>query len=99
MPEVTDTNRYATQTKNNREVSTLNALRLKTTRQSSFSDNTEEERNVVVKETLVSPPAVSSLVGEETPLMDFDDMLPHIGDCGLYRKILFTSLAPSAFFV
>jgi hypothetical protein len=54
---------------------------------------------VVVNEKLLSPPAVGSPVGEETILMDFNDMLPHIGKFGLYQKILFTSLAPSAFFV
>ncbi|KDR24330.1 Organic cation transporter protein, partial [Zootermopsis nevadensis] len=31
--------------------------------------------------------------------MDFDDMLPHIGEFGLYQKILFALLAPFAFFV
>jgi hypothetical protein len=31
--------------------------------------------------------------------MDFDDMLPHVGEFGLYQKILFAALAPFAFFV
>jgi hypothetical protein len=50
---------------------------------------------VVVNEKLLFPPAISSPVGEETSLMDFDDMLPHIGEFRLYQKILFTSLAPT----
>lgn len=31
--------------------------------------------------------------------MDFDDLLPHIGDFGLYQKILFLLMIPFAFFV
>jgi hypothetical protein len=31
--------------------------------------------------------------------MDFDDILPHIGEFGLYQKLLFILLAPFAFFV
>lgn len=32
-------------------------------------------------------------------VMDFDDLLPHIGDFGLYQKILFLLMIPFAFFV
>ena len=52
-----------------------------------------------VNEKLPSRPAISSPVWEEKSLMDFDAMLPHIGEFGLYQEMLFTSLAPSAFFV
>lgn len=34
-----------------------------------------------------------------TVAMDFDDLLPHIGDFGLYQKILFLLMIPFAFFV
>ena len=52
-----------------------------------------------VNEKLPSRPAISSPVWEEKSLMDFDAMLPHIGEFGLYQELLFTSLASSAFFV
>lgn len=32
-------------------------------------------------------------------LMDFDDLLPHIGEFGRYQKILFLLMIPFAFFV
>lgn len=32
-------------------------------------------------------------------VMDFDDLLPHIGDFGLYQKLLFLMMIPFAFFV
>jgi hypothetical protein len=100
IPEVTDTNPNTTQTEdNNEEVSTWTAVKLKMIRQSSLSDNGEEEKNVEVNQKPPSPPAKSSSVREEKTLMDFDDMLPHIGEFGLYQKILFTLLAPFAFFV
>lgn len=31
--------------------------------------------------------------------MDFDDMLPHIGEFGIYQRILFFLMIPFAFFV
>jgi hypothetical protein len=100
IPEVTDTNSYKTQTEDhNEEVSTWTAVKLKMLQQSSLNDNSAEEKNVEVNEKLPSPAAISSPVQEEKPLMDFDDMLPHIGEFGLYQKILFALLAPFAFFV
>jgi hypothetical protein len=33
------------------------------------------------------------------PIIDFDDLLPHIGDFGKYQKILFLLMIPFAFFV
>jgi hypothetical protein len=33
------------------------------------------------------------------PIIDFDDLLPHIGDFGRYQKILFLLMIPFAFFV
>jgi len=99
IPEVTDTNPNTTQTEDNGEVSTWTAVKLKMIRQSSHSDNGAEEKNVEDNQKPPSPPAKSSPVREEKSLMDFDDMLPHIGEFGLYQKILFILLAPFAFFV
>jgi hypothetical protein len=100
IPEVTATNTNETQTEDKSgEVSTWTAVKLKMLRQSSLNDEGAEEKNVEVNEKLPSPPAISSAVQEEKPLMDFDDMLPHIGEFGLYQKILFILLAPFAFFV
>lgn len=33
------------------------------------------------------------------PIIDFDDLLPHIGDFGKYQKILFLLMIPFAFFI
>ena len=99
IPEVMATNGNKTQTEDNGEVSTWTAVKLKMLRQSTLSDNGAEKKNMEVNDKLPSPPAISSPVQEEKTLMDFDDMLPHIGEFGLYQKILFTLLAPFAFFV
>jgi hypothetical protein len=100
IPEVTYTKSNTTQTEdNNGEVSSWTAVKLRMIRQSSLSDNGAEEKNVEVNHKPPSPPAKSSPDREEKSLMDFDDMLPHIGEFGLYQKILFLLLAPFAFFV
>lgn len=36
---------------------------------------------------------------QETPIVDFDDLLPHVGEFGRYQKILFLLMIPFAFFV
>jgi len=36
---------------------------------------------------------------EVRPSLDFDDLLPHIGEFGLYQKCLFLLMIPFAFFV
>lgn len=35
----------------------------------------------------------------ENETMDFDDMLPHIGEFGIYQRILFFLMIPFAFFL
>lgn len=46
-----------------------------------------------------SPTKVLAQQNEKVPLMDFDDLLPHIGEFGRYQKILFLCMIPFAFFV
>ncbi|XP_063217227.1 organic cation transporter protein [Bacillus rossius redtenbacheri] len=46
-----------------------------------------------------APPPAVLVEGVEQKLIDFDDVLPHLGEFGLYQKILFALLAPFAFFV
>lgn len=53
----------------------------------AFAAETDTNQNTVVKK----PP-------QEEPL-EFDDLLPHIGEFGLYQKILFLLMIPFAFFV
>lgn len=36
---------------------------------------------------------------DEKPTMDFDDVLPHLGEFGRYQKLLFLMMIPFAFFV
>lgn len=43
--------------------------------------------------------AVSTSSSSDPPSMDFDDLLPHIGEFGLYQKILFLLMIPFAFSV
>ncbi|XP_071442498.1 organic cation transporter protein-like [Hetaerina americana] len=44
-------------------------------------------------------PHPSSPVPEQPPPKDFDDLLPLLGEFGLYQKVLFLLLAPFCFFV
>ncbi|XP_068085199.1 organic cation transporter protein-like [Anabrus simplex] len=45
------------------------------------------------------PPSPTPSRDGSDKLIDFDDVLPHMGEFGLYQKILFVLLAPFAFFV
>jgi hypothetical protein len=102
IPDITATNATKTETGiSSGEDSTWATVKMKMSRQSSHADTDLKETNAKAGEK-VSPPAAapsSSPVQDEKPAMDFDDMLPHVGEFGLYQKILFTALAPFAFFV
>jgi len=79
---------------------------------SSFSDETSKRLQVIdlgntphLPSYLETPPSV---VCEKPPpdkepptegLMDFDDLLPYIGEFGIYQKCLFLFMIPFAFFV
>lgn len=41
----------------------------------------------------------SKSTSTETESFDFDDLLPHVGEFGLYQKALFLMMIPFAFFV
>ncbi|KAG5679390.1 hypothetical protein PVAND_008958 [Polypedilum vanderplanki] len=45
------------------------------------------------------PQSQQSITPQTRPIIDFDDLLPHIGDFGRYQKILFLLMIPFAFFV
>lgn len=64
------------------------------------SDPSDENQNIEKmpngrSEKKMPPPDVP----EEEKLTDFDDLLPHIGEFGLYQKILFLLMIPFTFFV
>lgn len=42
---------------------------------------------------------IIACTGDDAQLMDFDDLLPHIGEFGRYQKILFLLMIPFATFV
>lgn len=58
---------------------------------SGYITSDGEDKNHNVKKQIVS--------NNEKDSMDFDDLLPYIGEFGLYQKILFLLMIPFAFFV
>nr|CAD7402789.1 unnamed protein product [Timema cristinae] len=76
-------------------------------RRSRSKDNKGEDEGTLLKDPSDKRYIVPSLTGKqpleeddaEEKMLDFDDVLPHIGEFGLYQKILFVLLAPFAFFV
>lgn len=96
ISEIAARNTTKTQTDVSSEgVSTWAAVKMKTSRQTSLSDTGFKKDT----DAQASEKAPSAPVQEEKAVMDFDDMLPHIGEFGVYQKILFALLAPFAFFV
>lgn len=43
--------------------------------------------------------STASAPDKEAPIVDFDDLLPHVGEFGRYQKVLFLLMIPFAFFV
>lgn len=58
----------------------------------TFTSKTNDTNPPIVLCAAASPPVMSDTI-------DFDDMLPHIGEFGTYQKILFLLMIPFAFFV
>ncbi|XP_058120337.1 organic cation transporter protein [Anopheles ziemanni] len=68
------------------------------------SDAKDEQRkeaknsNVLAGTNTTAAPNANMAVAEK-PIVDFDDLLPHVGEFGRYQKILFLLMIPFAFFV
>ncbi|XP_069680629.1 organic cation transporter protein [Periplaneta americana] len=104
IPEITATNSMKTPTQQVRgeesdiqdvPTSTWASVKEKMSRQSSLESPVTGQE---VAEKSPPPPSTPP-AQEDKSVMDFDDMLPHIGEFGLYQKLLFLLLAPFAFFV
>ena len=105
IPQITATNSIKTHTQGDGEevdlpTSTWAAVKLKMSRQSSLNitmGQMPQEENAEKS----PPPQLPNVPDPEDkqPSMDFDEMLPHVGEFGLYQKLLFVLLAPFAFFV
>lgn len=54
--------------------------------------------NVLAGTNTTAAPNANMAVAEK-PIVDFDDLLPHVGEFGRYQKILFLLMIPFAFFV
>uniref|UniRef100_A0AAG5DBR9 Major facilitator superfamily (MFS) profile domain-containing protein n=1 Tax=Anopheles atroparvus TaxID=41427 RepID=A0AAG5DBR9_ANOAO len=55
--------------------------------------------NVLAGSNTAAPNGASTGAVAEKPIVDFDDLLPHVGEFGRYQKILFLLMIPFAFFV
>lgn len=74
------------------------------------SENASNNRNIYTNQAFISDEmnrvdakhrtkANSGPVESEPEQLDFDDILPHVGEFGKYQKILFLLMIPFAFFV
>lgn len=59
----------------------------------------KEKNNAKNNASLNSASSGASTGVQEKPIVDFDDLLPHVGEFGRYQKILFLLMIPFAFFV
>lgn len=62
----------------------------------AFEKEAEDGRRTKEDKTSVEIVVKSDM---STDVMDFDDILPHIGEFGRYQKMLFLMMIPFAFFV
>lgn len=80
----------------------INISQASSSKASGFVNNAYEDDGIVSKNPTMADVDLSVPAGKdgtEKPLLDFDDLLPHIGEFGLYQKLLFLCMIPFAFFV
>lgn len=67
----------------------------------NVGDNNNNNNNSKGDKAMIScgSSVVAATGAPADALMDFDDLLPHIGEFGRYQKILFLLMIPFAFFV
>ena len=56
-----------------------------------------DSRQSALRQSQITPGVIMKKI--EAKDMDFDDLLPHVGEFGFYQKILFILMIPFAFFV
>lgn len=83
---------------NTTTVSVLSSNRSGYTNAAFENDVTNKSLKDVVLTSLSDTPK-NVEPAKSTTQMDFDDLLPHIGEFGKYQKILFLLMIPFAFFV
>lgn len=76
-----------------KEDSTVDDLQCGFTNKAFVGETTDNNQNMVC-----SKPTEKHQTNKNESL-EFDDLLPHIGEFGLYQKILFLLMIPFAFFV
>lgn len=59
----------------------------------------EAKNSNVLAGTNTTAASNANMAVAEKPIVDFDDLLPHVGEFGRYQKILFLLMIPFAFFV